>query len=134
MRKARGFGYKEGMRIRTLAVAALATMALTLVLASPAMAKLPPSGKYGCVLASANQYLGDLFIRGERYRINRSRWGTLVDKGGRRFKFKGGAWRGLFRGFWERVDSVLQPGKKITEIELTEIKTGYESSYCTKEA
>jgi hypothetical protein len=122
------------MRIRTLAAALLAMMALTLGLASPAMAKLPPSGKYGCVLASANQYLGDLIIRGERYRINRSRWGTLVDKGGRRIKFKSGAWKGLFRGFWERVDSVLQSGKKITEIELTEVESGYQSSYCTKEA
>lgn len=121
------------MRIRTL-IALLAMTTLALGLASPATAKLPPSGKYGCVLAGVNQYLGDLVIRGQRYRVNRSKWGTLVDKGGRRVKFKSGAWKGLFRGFWERVDSVLQPGKKITEIELTEVESGYESSYCTKES
>lgn len=108
----------------------------TLVAAPEALAKLPPSGKYGCVLTSTepDQYLGDLKIKGNEYRVNKAKWGKLVSTGGRKFKFKGGAWAGLFRGEWERVASVLEPGKKITEIELTEVESGFESSYCTKES
>jgi hypothetical protein len=122
-------------RVPTTLTTLIAGLALTLALAPAANAKLPPSGKYGCVLVlpESSQYLGDLKIRGSEYRINKSKWGKLVDKGNHKIKFKTGAWKGLFRGFWERVDSVLEPGKKITEIELTEIESGYESSYCTLE-
>jgi hypothetical protein len=122
---------RSGKLTATLLVA----MTLGLVWAPAALAGLPPSGKYGCVLTSTepDQYLGDLKIKGNEYRVNKSKWGKLVDKGNRKVKFKTGAWKGLFRGFWERVDSVLDPGKKIVEIELTEIESGFESSYCTKE-
>lgn len=121
-----------------MAGALLAAAALLLAFSPAASAKLPPSGKYGCIIDSPSiyepdQYLGDLKIKGNEYRINKSQWGKLVDKGNHKIKFKTGAWKGLFRGFWERVDSVLEPGKKITEIELTEIESGFESSYCTKE-
>jgi hypothetical protein len=121
-----------------IAVALLLAMALCMALVPTALAGLPPSGQYGCTLVTPSfeepdQYLGDLKIKGNEYRINKSRWGKLVDKGNHKIKFKTGAWKGRFRGFWERVDSVLEPGKKITEIELTEIESGFESSYCTKE-
>ncbi|HEU5143408.1 MAG TPA: hypothetical protein VFU04_09655 [Solirubrobacterales bacterium] len=123
------------MRSAVKPLAALLVVALmTLALASPAAAKLPPSGKYGCVLASANQYLGDLTIKGDRYKVNKSAWGKMANPKGKRVRFKSGAWKGLFRGEWERAKSVLEPGKYIVEIELTEIESGFESSYCTKES
>lgn len=115
-------------------VTLLAVAATALALASPAAAKLPPSGKYGCVLASANQYLGDLTIKGDRYKVNKSAWGEMKNPKGKKIRFKSGAWKGLFRGEWERAKSVLEPGTYIVEIELTEIESGYESSYCTKES
>jgi hypothetical protein len=114
-------------------VALLAAAALILVPAQAALAKLPPSGNYGCVLASANQYLGDLKIKGNRYKINKSAWGEMKNPKGNKIRFKTGAWKNLFRGEWERAKSVLEPGTYIVEIELTELESGYESSYCTKE-
>jgi hypothetical protein len=131
--------YKGSVRFTgKMAVAALVVLALALVTAPSALAKLPPSGKYGCVVLSpsieiANQYLGDLKIRGNLYKINRSKWAKMVRTGGRRFRFKGGPWKRLFKGYWERINSVLTPGKIIIEIELTELDSGFESSYCTKE-
>lgn len=113
-------------------VLALVVLAATLVPASAAAAKLPPTGFYECVLASANQYLGDLKIKGDQYKVNDSRWGEMKNPGGTKIRFRTGAWKGLFRGEWERAKSVLEPGKYIVEIELTEIESGYQSSYCTK--
>lgn len=110
----------------------LAAVALLLALPATAPAKLPPSGFYECVLASANQYLGDLKVKGDQYRVNDSRWGTMRNPSGRKIRFKSGAWKGLFRGEWERAKSVLEPGTYIVEIELTEVDSGYQSSYCTK--
>lgn len=110
----------------------IATAALLLALPASAGAKLPPSGFYECVLASANQYLGDLKIKGDRYKVNDSKWGEMKNPGGRKIRFKSGAWKGLFRGQWERVKSTYEPGTVIVEIELTEIESGFESSYCTK--
>ncbi|HYP56257.1 MAG TPA: hypothetical protein VEQ41_08170 [Solirubrobacterales bacterium] len=117
-------------RIVTL-LAATALLA-ALALPAPAAAKLPPTGFYECVLASANQYLGDLRIKGDKYKVNKSAWGKLANPSGRKIRFNSGAWKGLFRGEWERAKSTYEPGKTIVEIELTEIESGFESSYCTK--
>lgn len=119
-----------GRRLAVLLAAT--TLLVSLALPTTAAAKLPPSGFYECVLASANQYLGDLKIDGSRYKVNRSKWGEMKNPSGRKIRFKSGAWKGLFRGEWERAKSVLEPGKYIVEIELTEIESGYQSSYCTK--
>ncbi|HEX2096893.1 MAG TPA: hypothetical protein VHF50_05930 [Solirubrobacterales bacterium] len=108
-------------------VASLAALALLFALPAGAAAKLPPSGKYGCTLLSAGQYLGDLKIKGDRYKVNDSAWGKMTNPSGRKIRFKTGAWKGLFRGTWGRPESTV-------EIELTEIESGYESSYCTKES
>jgi hypothetical protein len=119
-----------GKRIASLLVAV--GLLVSLVLPTSAAAKLPPTGFYECVLASVNQYLGDLKIKGDQYKVNDSKWGTMKNPSGRKIRFKSGAWKGLFRGEWERAKSVLEPGKYIVEIELTEIESGYQSSYCTK--
>jgi hypothetical protein len=117
---------------RLASLLAAAALLASLALPAPAAAKLPPSGFYECVLASVNQYLGDLTIKGDQYKVNKSAWGKMTNPSGRKIRFKSGAWKGLFRGEWERAKSVLEPGKTIVEIELTEIESGFESSYCTK--
>lgn len=101
-----------------------------------AEAKLPPSGKYGCANYSYSPplFIGNLKVSGSRYKVASSRWGKILNPKGSKLKFRRGPWQGLYRGRWEKVDSVLEPGKKIVEIELTEIKSGYESTYCTLES
>jgi hypothetical protein len=114
-------------------------LAMALMLPPAASAKLPPSGKYGCVLVTPSieepdQYLGDLKIKGNQYKINRSAWGTMTNPSAKKIHFKTGAWKGLFRGHWERGKSSYEPSGFFVEIELTEIETGFESSYCNKES
>jgi hypothetical protein len=123
----------------TIAATLLAALAMTLMLAPAASAALPPSGKYGCVIPSVSiegedQYLGDLRIKGNQYKINRSAWGTMTNPSGKKIRFKSGAWKGLFRGHWERGKSSYEPSGYFVEIELTEIESGFESTYCNKES
>ncbi len=129
------------MKPRTKAILGILglVVAVALMLAPTAAAKLPPSGKYGCVLVTPSieepdQYLGDLRIRGDEYKVNRSAWGKMTNPSGKKIRFKTGAWKGLFRGQWERGKSSYEPSGYFVEIELTEIETDFESSYCSKES
>jgi hypothetical protein len=119
----RGFGLKS--------VATAVVVVLGLWLAPVASAKLPPSGKYGCT--HDGSFFGNLRVDGKRYKKDRSKWGKMVDRGGHKIRFKSGIFKGEFRGYWEKVDSVLQPGKKIVEIELETIEDNFTRTYCTLE-
>jgi hypothetical protein len=121
------------LRVRTTLRLALLIGALATVLAlpAPASAKLPPSGLWECVIlppeiGTPSIYLGDLRIKGDKYKVDDSGWGKMKSPGGRKIKFTTGVWKGLWRGEWERTST------GVLEIALTDIKENFETAYCTK--
>jgi hypothetical protein len=87
----------------------------------------PPAGRYGCVIGSDAIYAGDLYILdGSHYRLNKSKVGVYVSKGGR-LTFPSGGLHKLVKGRWYRTT------ERRYEIALTSLKSGFESEYCTQE-
>lgn len=111
--------------------------ALTLV---PAVAEAtaPPKGDYGCTYTtySGTYYSGTLNILSKtRYSVNDKKKGDYVNKPRKRIKFKTGDYKGLWRGRWRKVESVLKPGTYDYVIKLISIEDpeGTPTMECTRD-
>ena len=108
--------------------ALLAALVAAALLAVPALAAAPPTGKYGCSIGSSAQYAGDLHIlSNHRYRLNKSKVGRFKVNG-KKLTFPSGVWHKLFKGRWYRTTD------GVVEIALTSLESGYETEYCDKES
>ncbi|HEX2086279.1 MAG TPA: hypothetical protein VHF89_11395 [Solirubrobacteraceae bacterium] len=115
------------MPTRPLLVAAL-VLVVTAFAAAPAFGAGPPRGKYGCIIGDNAIFAGNLFIlANNRYRVDDSKVGRYRNRPGRKMRFRSGAYKGLYRGYWHRTD-----GGGV-EIELTSIESGRTLTYCTLE-
>ena len=118
---------------------ALLPLAATLALlpASAAQAKSPPNGDYGCTYTtfSGTFYAGTLNIKSKtKYSVNDKKKGEYTTER-RKIKFKTGDYKGLWRGKWSKVESVLRPGTFEYVIKLTSIKDpeGTPTLECTRD-
>ena len=109
-----------------------------LALSPAALAKAPPKGDYGCTYTtfSGTYYSGTLNILSKsKYKVNDKNKGEYVNKPRKRIKFKTGSYKGLWRGRWRKVESVLKPGTYRYVIKLTSIEDpdGTPTMECTRD-
>ena len=114
----------------------ICSLTALLTLTPAAQAKSPPKGDYGCTYStySGTYYAGTLNILSKtRYSVNKKKKGDYTTNG-KRIRFKTGDYKGLWRGKWERVESVLRPGEWGHVIYLRSIKDpdGTYSLNCTR--
>ena len=123
------------MTIRRTLLPLAATLAV--VLTPAAQAKSPPKGDYGCTYTtfSGTFYAGTLNIVSKtKYSVNDKKKGEYTTRR-RKIKFKTGDYKGLWRGKWSKVDSVLDPGKTFYVIKLRSIEDpeGTPTLECTRD-
>jgi len=125
--------------MRNLRRLALPICLLTLLSASLAEAKPPPTGKYDCVIGPSSILFGTLAIKKGNAYAHRGTAGTFAhgerqqkDARGLRYytlKFKRGGLGGM-RGRWYRGSDGTPAGS--FEIALRNPEDDFESIYCTK--
>jgi hypothetical protein len=110
--------------------AVLLALALT---ASPAMAKSPPKGNYGCsyTTLSGTFYAGTLNILSKsKYSVNKKKKGSYKTRR-KKITFKTGDYRTLYFGKWSKVKNVLDSGYSY-KIELFGKKDKEQKLTCTR--
>jgi hypothetical protein len=110
----------------------LAAVLLALT-ASPAMAKSPPKGNYGCsyTTLSGTFYAGTLNILSKsKYSVNKKKKGSYKTRR-KKIMFKTGDYRTLYFGKWSKVKNVLESGYSYT-IELFGKQDKEQKLTCTR--
>jgi hypothetical protein len=101
--------------------------------ATPAMAKSPPKGDYGCSYStfSGTFYAGTLNILSKsKYSVNKKKKGQYKTHG-KKITFKTGDYRKLYFGKWSKVKNVLDSGYSY-KVELFGKKDKEQKLTCTK--
>lgn len=115
------------------------TFVLAVGLASPAVAKAPPRGKYDCVIGSGNTLFGTLAIKDASHYTHRGSKGTFAARGGSvtypdkivgyKISFKGGTLNRM-KGRWFKAKDGTPSGTY--EIALRNPGSNFESIYCDR--
>ena len=116
---------------------AASSVSLALLVAAPAVAKAPPTGKYDCTIGSGGTLFGTLTIKGGGKYRHRGTSGTYSAKGGKvtfpdgiagyRISFRKGTLGGM-KGRWYKAKDGTAQGTY--EIALRNPRDDFESIYC----